>query len=135
MKTANYYLLVGIWYELQGVQITQGIRFEEYDPNDFCDVDWIVNSFIRNRYNAASPEMQERLRWAFEYYLITKNAPFVELRDDVQDLYLRDTEPGNPTGFLRLVGESLFGKDFLKDINPTEYVERNDRAEMTSVFA
>jgi hypothetical protein len=120
-KKANYYIFAHIFHQLEAIQISKNISFINYRYNNIIDVNRIAVFFIEPVLRNLSQQQQDYIRWAFEYYMTTQNAPFVDLRAEVQDLEFIHVYEAQE--FLRLLGICLYGDDYLNNVNLEEYEE------------
>jgi hypothetical protein len=123
-KKANYHVFSNFFSLLGSIQICDNVSFIDYDCCNIIDVNRIAVFFIEPYLRLLTQEQQDYIRWAFEYYMITQNAPFEDLRAEAQDLDFIHCDQAQE--FLRLLGMCLYGDNYLDHVNLEEYEEEPD---------
>ncbi|QVL30238.1 hypothetical protein KIH39_15400 [Telmatocola sphagniphila] len=132
MLISNYFIFQQIWDLLERLQFVNKIDFLEYSSEDPKDVIKITHQWLMPVIQSLNPKNQKIIQNTFEYCLTTLKAPFGELRDSAANLDLYNN--GKSEEFLKIVGESLYGLDFLNNIKPIAYTEVNDPLLARQIF-
>ncbi|MEZ6056660.1 MAG: hypothetical protein R3C01_08145 [Planctomycetaceae bacterium] len=103
----NYFIFWGLFVLLEVAELTEGVSFLDFDPDDEADVRRIAVNYFLPPLKQASVKRQLEIQATIAFYARSGDPPFQMLRDRCQELTLSD--PSSWRLFFLWVERALFG--------------------------